>query len=184
MRHRVMFRNAVFVFALSLLTACGGGGGAAVSSDGNNNVVQANTVTINITSTPPSSASYTGNGTDPVINALVSGGFTGFSVAIGKNTTSSGWDKSFSLSLPGTTPGIYTVDAKVISVSTAVIHYFETGEIFTGITGTVNLTAVGAVGEPITGTYDVMLCSTGTGTCNDTTRKITMNGGFNVTRIY
>lgn len=156
------------IFSLSLLWSCGGGGGGG----GESTAGGSDTMTVNVVSltTATITATYTGDfTTTPQLFGMVS---TNQTVVQMDNPT-------LLVSLcSGTITKSYPVS--VCSNGGSAVNYVlisgSTSTIYSGTTGTVTLTSVGATGQAITGSFDAIVSH-----ITDTKR---VWGAFSVTNVF
>ncbi len=151
------------LFVLSLLVSCGGGGGGG----GGGGTGDTMTITINAPIT------YNGNASDPILTAKVITTKTYINLASGYSFATSSWAKTLNITINGTTSGTYTFTSATDPTG---ILYSDVPNTYQGTSGTITI-AIGAVGSPITGTFNATLaCAT---SCSGT---INMSGSFSITR--
>jgi hypothetical protein len=158
------------LFALSLLSACGGGGGGGSTSGGGSD---SDTMTVNIVSlsTPTTTTTYTGSmSTTPTLIGMVYG--TSQTVV-----ELAGPTLQVAVCAGGSNASTYPMG--LCAAGSGTVTYIisaGTTTTYNGATGTVTLTSVGGVGQPITGSFDAIV--------SDTTNTMRVWGSFSVTNAF
>lgn len=133
------------LFVLSLLVSCGGGGGGGGGGG------TGDTMTITIGTNAP--ITYNGNASDPILTAKVITTKTYINLASGYSLAASSWAKTLNITINGTTSGTYPFTSATDPTG---ILYSDVPNTYQGTNGTITI-AIGAVGSPITGTFNATL---------------------------
>ncbi len=166
-----LMKFMTLIFSLSLLSACGDGGGSSTSNS--NGTGDSMTVTVVSKSTGTTTTTYNGNGSDPVFSAGFNSGRTIIqmgSAAAGVFISADGTSVN---SYPISQTGSPTVKYTVYSSST------PTTTVYSAMSGTVTLTSVGNIGQPVTGSFEAYLID-----ISKPTSTLDISGTFSATRQY
>jgi hypothetical protein len=152
-------------FGLTLLAACGGGGGGGggTSSGGPGT----GTMTVSIVS--QGTTTYNGNASDPWLASSVSSGTL---TELWSGFTGSDYTTQVYIVTSGTTTGSYPITGSTW------VEYINNSKTYLSSSGTVTLTSVGTVGEPVAGSFQAVVSLV-----TDTTNTLGISGTFSVIRI-
>ena len=173
------------VLAVAILTALmgscsGSSGGGAGASTASTMTVTAGSSTTTYTDGPVNDAGYY----DPSFSAdCYPTPRTLITMCSGEAGGASGCTKLINVSAFGTTPGSYTVNvggtAETGSPTYVSYSLNNSAQFYSSTSGTVTLTSVGNVGEPVTGSFEAVLALYGA-----PTTTLAVSGTFSVIRDH